>query len=78
MFLVGGEFPDGEGLDFVHLARLYTTNIPIVLISGWASDEDIKAGLDAGASAYLIMPVENGDVSQTVKSLIAPGASNAA
>jgi DNA-binding response OmpR family regulator len=71
LFLVSGEFPDGNGVDFVRQARTFNGGIPIVLISGWANYEDAKAGLEAGASAYLIKPVENEEIILTVKSQIA-------
>jgi DNA-binding response OmpR family regulator len=77
LLLVGGEFPDGESVDFVRHARSFNANTPIVLISGWTQDEDIEEGLGAGASAYLAMPVENQAVIETVKGLIASSTSKA-
>jgi len=78
LFLVSDEFPDGKGVDFVRQARSLNSDIPIVLISGWASSEYIEEGLEAGASAYLIKPVENQNVIQTVKGLLTSSVLNAA
>ena len=71
LYLVGGEFPDGKGVEFVRLVRSINSNIPIVLISGWAHAEEIEEGLEAGVSAYLIKPIKNRDVIRTGKGLIA-------
>jgi DNA-binding response OmpR family regulator len=74
LFLVSDNFGGGEGIDFVRVARPSYANVPIVLISGWADNKDAKAGLEAGASAYLTKPVENEVIIRTVKSLLTPSA----
>jgi DNA-binding response OmpR family regulator len=71
LFVVSGNFPDGKGVEFVRQARSFNSNTPILMIAGEANAEDIEESLGAGASAYMIKPVENQDVIQKVKSLIA-------
>ena len=48
-----------DGLEFVHRVRteLKDTQTPIVLISTLGTDEDVKRGLEAGASAYILKPL---------------------
>lgn len=48
-----------DGLEFVRRVRrdLADTRTPIVLISTLGTDEDVRRGLEAGATAYILKPL---------------------
>lgn len=49
--------PDGSGLDFIHEVR-QTSHIPILLLTGLATSEDIVRGLSEGGDDYLTKPYD--------------------
>ena len=49
--------PDGSGLDFMRELR-QKTNIPILLLTGLKTPEDIVRGLSEGGDDYLIKPYD--------------------
>jgi DNA-binding response OmpR family regulator len=49
--------PDGNGMDFMREIRL-TSNIPILLLTGLATPEDIVRGLTEGGDDYLTKPYD--------------------
>lgn len=48
--------PDGSGLDLCREIGALLPQAPVVFCSGYAGAADRQAGLDAGATAYLIKP----------------------
>jgi DNA-binding response OmpR family regulator len=48
--------PDGDGRDFCAQMRQSGHRMPIIMLSGSASEEDIVRGLNAGANDYLAKP----------------------
>ncbi len=50
------ELPDGTGLDLIR--QLGGRGVPGVAMSGYGSEEDVKASLEAGFSQHLIKPVD--------------------
>ncbi len=51
--------PDVSGLEVLQYMRSDPTleRTPVVIVSAKSSPSDVKAGLDAGATAYLVKPV---------------------
>jgi two-component system response regulator PrrA len=47
--------PDGDGLDVVRAARL-ASPVPVIVVTGYPSDETRRAALAAGATAFLAKP----------------------
>jgi DNA-binding response OmpR family regulator len=47
--------PDGSGLDFLGELRR-TSNIPVLLLTGYGEDKDIVAGFQTGCDDYLAKP----------------------
>ena len=45
------ELPDGTGLELMH--RLRSSGLPAIAMSGYGSEEDIRASLEAGFSEHL-------------------------
>jgi DNA-binding response OmpR family regulator len=48
--------PDGDGLDVVRAARSGTNPSPVIVVTGFPSEEQRRAALAAGASAFLAKP----------------------
>ena len=47
--------PDGNGLDFLKELR-QTSNIPVLLLTGYGEDSDVEKGFDSGCDDYLPKP----------------------
>lgn len=64
--------PNVSGLDVLRQMRgtPALASIPVVIVSAKASPEDIRTGLDAGASVYLTKPVAYIDLKNAVDSLV--------
>ena len=45
-------------------------NIPIIILSIKGSDEDLKAGKDAGADAYIVKPYDAANLLATIHDLL--------
>ncbi len=45
--------------------------VPIVFLSAKGQEAEIKAGLDAGANAYLLKPFSPADLTEQIKSILA-------
>jgi DNA-binding response OmpR family regulator len=48
--------PDGDGLAFCSRLRQIGVRVPILIVSGHATEADIVRGLDAGANDYIAKP----------------------
>jgi CheY-like chemotaxis protein len=58
-----------SGLDTLHLLRQNpdTKELPVILLSGSDEEDDVRAGLSAGADLYLTKPVRVGAVIAAAK-----------
>ncbi|MBC8504276.1 MAG: response regulator [Anaerolineales bacterium] len=68
--------PDLPGLDVMSQIRdnPELANIPVIIVSAMSMPQDIQAGMDAGAAAYLTKPVTYQQLSMAVeKTLQAAG-----
>jgi two-component system response regulator PrrA len=48
--------PDGDGLDVVRAARAARDAVPVIVITGYPSDETRRAALAAGATTFVAKP----------------------
>jgi len=48
--------PDGDGLDVVRAARGARASMPVIVVTGYPSDETRRAALAAGATTFLSKP----------------------
>ena len=48
--------PDGDGLDVVRAARGARAPVPVIVVTGYPSDETRRAALAAGATTFLAKP----------------------
>jgi two-component system chemotaxis response regulator CheY len=64
--------PDINGLEIVHFVKHHPDYrlIPMIIVSTEGSDEDVKRGLDLGASAYVKKPFEPEQLKSTIRRLI--------
>ncbi len=64
--------PDINGLEIVHFVKHHPDlrSIPMIIVSTEGSDEDVKRGLDLGASAYVKKPFEPEQLKATIRRLI--------
>jgi len=60
--------PDCSGLEVLHFMRRdpNLANIPVVVVSAKCLPDDIKAGMEAGASVYLGKPVSFKDLVKVI------------
>ncbi len=68
--------PGGSGLDLCRAVRQSSSlaDIPVIVVSAKTQEQDIQAGLQAGANAYLKKPVSNHVLLDTVRHhLVLPG-----
>ena len=57
LVLIDTDLPDGDGRDLVVALRHRGVMLPMILLSDAASEDDIVAGLDAGADDYMVRPL---------------------
>jgi two-component system response regulator PilR (NtrC family) len=69
LYLFEARLPDGSGLDLARRVRAFVPDTPIVFLSGFASPEDIEAGIEAGAQAYITKPMSTHFLLRTVRHL---------
>ena len=64
--------PDVSGLEVVRFMRREPDmqRVPVVIVSAKTLPEDIRTGLEAGATAYLTKPVDMGGLRRTVAQVI--------
>ena len=65
--------PDESGLELCRTLRSSPNfaDVPVIMVSALIQNEDVRAGLEAGASAYLKKPVSPGVLTDTVRQWIA-------
>ena len=73
LFIIDLELPDRDGLTVVRALRRAGLVAPIVITTGRDTDEQLVAGLDAGADDYCIKPVPNAVLLARVRAAIRRG-----
>ena len=66
LFILDGIYPDGFGVDLCEQIRRFDSPTLIVFLSGLGYDSDIAKGMNAGAQAYLIKPVDMDVLLETI------------
>lgn len=64
--------PDGDGLDLVRAARQTPAPVPVIVITGFASEASRQAALAAGAWAYLSKPFSASTFAALVENALGP------
>lgn len=57
LLLLDRQLPDGDGLDFVAVARALRPNLAVIMLTAHGGLNDKVQGLDVGADDYLVKPV---------------------
>jgi DNA-binding response OmpR family regulator len=71
LLMVDWNLPDRSGLEAIEWARVnLTPSPPMLLLTSRSDDQDIIAGLNAGADDYLVKPVANGILVAKVRALL--------
>lgn len=70
--LVDWMLPGGSGIEFVrHLRKDETTrSLPIIMLTAKSEEQDITAGLDAGADDYVTKPFSPNELNSRVRALL--------
>jgi two-component system, OmpR family, response regulator MtrA len=68
--------PKVDGLEVLRLLRSddETSELPVLLLSARAQEDDVRLGFATGASAYVKKPFSPGELSRRVDDLLAPAA----
>ena len=69
LYILDGQLPGVSGLTLCQQIRSTDKVTPIVIFSGHCKDADLKAGMLAGADAYIFKP-EMKEIVPTVKRLL--------
>lgn len=69
LILIESHLPDGSGLDFLDEVRR-VSNLPVIMMSAWASPEDRVDGLERGADDYVAKPFHLEELIARVKALL--------
>lgn len=64
--------PDGSGLDVVRAARQRANGPPVIVVTGFASAQNRREALDAGATAYMAKPFSALALASLVQEVLAP------
>jgi len=65
--------PRMDGIELVSRIRqeLGDMSVPVILISTLGSDQDVRRGLEAGATAYLVKPLSPYRIKRLIEQLLA-------
>lgn len=59
-----------EGMEMLQQIKQFDNTIPVILITGWGSIELAVQGMKLGASDFITKPWSNGNILQSVKTLL--------
>lgn len=70
--LVDWMLPGGSGLEFVRSLRkdAQTRNLPVIMLTARTEEDDISAGLDAGADDYIKKPFSPKELNSRINALL--------
>ena len=63
--------PDGDGLDVVRAARERQQPLPVIVVTGFASEQNRRQALRAGAAAYLAKPFATAALTSLIQKVLA-------
>lgn len=72
--LVDVQLPDGNGIDLIAWMQQHAPATQAVIVSAWAEEETILAGVQAGAVGYLLKERDDAEILMSLKSLRGGGA----
>ncbi len=72
--LVDVQLPDGSGIDLIAWMQRHAAGTQAVIVSAWAEEETILAGVRAGAIGYLLKERDDAEILMSLRSLRSGGA----
>ena len=54
--------PDGSGVDFCLKLRKLGLSMPVIMLTGWDTEEDVVRGLGSGANDYIAKPFRSSEL----------------
>lgn len=66
--------PDGNGINLIEQLSLTNTDIPILVISAWSTEDAILKSIQAGATGYILKERDDLEVSISIRSVLRGGA----
>ena len=79
ILLLDRQLPDGDGANFVRVARSHVPNLPVIMLTARDSVADRVVGLDVGADDYLTKPFSPRELVARVQAMLRrPRTGNAA
>ncbi len=70
LLIVDLRLPDGDGLDVVRAARALPAPTPVIVVSGFASNDSRDAAFAAGALAVLAKPFSTEALTKLIQSIL--------
>ncbi|OTG83773.1 response regulator [Acinetobacter sp. ANC 4648] len=72
--LVDLSLPDGNGIELIEQFRLNDSDISILVISAWSTQDAILGALQAGATGYVLKERDDLEISLAIRSILRGGA----
>ncbi len=70
MVLLDWMLPDNSGIDLLHRIRKYHFNLPVIMITAKAEEEDRILGLDVGADDYVTKPFSVRELNSRIQAIL--------
>jgi len=79
LLIVDWAMPEMTGLELLRAVRSTPSlrDIPVLMITGVGTEEDIREALDSGVNAYIVKPFDTATFAEKVTDLVGPGAAAA-
>jgi len=72
LILLDSYFEDGTGLELCQTIRSFDNRTPIFFYTGWATEPEVQAALQAGAQGCFIKPVDGEQLLSTIALYVQP------
>jgi PAS domain S-box-containing protein len=70
LVLLDIKLPDIDGIDLIARLKDLNHDLPVIMISGFASVENTVRSMNSGASAYLVKPISNDEMLVKIQDLL--------
>lgn len=73
-YLIDLGLPDGNGKELIEQIRTQDSEVPILVISAWSTQDAILGAIHAGATGYLLKERDDFELTLSIRSIIRGGA----
>lgn len=70
LYMLDNWLPDGSGIQLCELIRAHHSQKPIIFTSAIGQKKDLERAREAGATRYLVKPIDPDELIDTVKELV--------